>query len=523
MPSLLRSATALALLANGASAQFARAVAGDGFLAVPVGTVENPKKDLSKVKRDDNFLETVLDNKDFWYSTDLGFGNPPQNVTVLVDTGSSHLWINPDCLESFTTQQARECQTYGEYDPDDSNTPPVGPFGRELLRYGDASDTATLTEARLQYFADDVWFGGVRLRNQTFGVATSSSGISQGLFGLGPDLRAGFEGTEPHSLVLHSMADQGLISSRVFALDLRHAESQTGAIIYGGIDRNKFIGTLEARPIITGLDGAVRLTISMDSIGITLDGETESWELSDDETNVLLDSGSTLTRLHFDVALPILQALGAEDSGEGYFLTPCSARDTPGSVNFEFGTKTVRVPFSDFIIDLGDPRYCYIGVALTTEQQILGDTVLRAGYFVFDWDNEQVHVGQAANCGDSDIVAVGSGRDAVPDVTGNCDESDAIFTGTGRVTRTGGANALPTEPVTTTYTVTSCPPLEQGCETGVVVTETLNAVRPTVTVTSGAGGNASEDDDDEDAGVRPDAMTALLVVGGLMAMGWNLL
>jgi hypothetical protein len=56
-----------------------------------------------------------------------------------------------------------------------------------------------------------------------------------------------------------------------------------------------------------------------------------------------------------------------------------------------------------------------------------------------------------------------------------------------------------------------------------VVTETLNAVRPTVTVTSGAGGNASEDDDDEDAGVRPDAMTALLVVGGLMAMGWNLL
>lgn len=40
----------------------------------------------------------------------------------------------------------------------------------------------------------------------------------------------------------------------------------------------------------------------------------------------------------------------------------------------------------------------------------------------------------------------------------------------------------------------------------------------TVTVDGGAN-----EEDDEDAGVRPDAMTALLVVGGLMAMGWNLL
>lgn len=70
MPSLLRSATAIALLATEATANFPRAVSGDGFLAVPIGTVEKEKKDISKVKRDDNFLETVLDNKDFWYSAD---------------------------------------------------------------------------------------------------------------------------------------------------------------------------------------------------------------------------------------------------------------------------------------------------------------------------------------------------------------------------------------------------------------------------------------------------------------------
>lgn len=433
MPSLLSSAVGAALLATEAAAIFPRATKGDGFLAVPIGTVENGKKDISKVKRDDDFLETVLANREFWYSTDLGFGNPPQNVTVLVDTGSSHLWINPDCDEAFTTQQYRDCISFGEYDPSDSETPPIGPFGRQVLRYGDASDEATLTQATLRFYADDVWFGDVKLENQTFGVASESSGISQSLFGLGPDLEAGFDGTDPHNLVLHSMADQGLIASRVFALDLRHAEAQTGALIYGGIDRNKFIGSLETLPIIPGLGGAVRLTVAMDGIGVTLGRDSESWKLSGNDQNVLLDSGSTLSRLHYDVIYPVLDALAATDSGEGYYVTPCDSRDATGSVNFQFGNSTVRVPFSDFIIDLGDPRFCYIGVAITTEQQILGDTVMRAGYFVFDWDNEEIHIGQAANCGDSDIVAVGSGRDAVPDVTGNCDESDAIFTGTAQV------------------------------------------------------------------------------------------
>lgn len=143
---------------------------------------------------------------------------------------------------------------------------------------------------------------------------------------------------------------------------------------------------------------------------------------------MLLDSGTTITRLHTGVAVPILDAIGAQNDGEGYFFVPCSMRSMSGSVDFGFGSKTVRVPFKDFIMNVGDDRICYVGVVMTTSQQILGDSVLRAGYFVFDWDNEAVHVAQAANCGDSDIVAIGSGSEAVPQATGNCQDKDAIFT-----------------------------------------------------------------------------------------------
>lgn len=357
----------------------------------------------------------------------VAIGNPPQIVTVLVDTGSNELWVNPDCETAPSDIQFRQCQSFGRYDPDESDTPPVGPYGREQIRYGDASDPSTHTSVSIRYYRDTLSFGDAEITNQTFGVVESSDGISQGILGLSPDLRAGFDSDQPYPLVLSSMAEQGLIASRVFSLDLRHADSQTGAVIYGGLDRNKFVGELTTTPIIRGEGGEYRLAVKLKSLGITLD-TPEEFDLKEDDTNVMLDSGTTISRMHYSAAFPILNALDARDDGEGYYYTRCAYRNQPGSVDFGFGDKIVAVPFSDFILDVGSDTYCYIGVVITTDQQILGDSVLRAGYFVFDWDNEEVHIGQAANCGDDDIVAVGSGRNAVPNVTGNCKPSDAKVT-----------------------------------------------------------------------------------------------
>lgn len=279
----------------------------------------------------------------------------------------------------------------------------------------------------IQYYSDTISLGDATITNQTFGVVTSSDGQSQGIFGLAPDLEAGFDGDEPYSLVLHSMAEQGVIDSRVFALDLRHTEAETGAVIYGGIDRSKFIGNLQSMPVVRGQQGEYRLGVELDGMGITLN-QSRGYDLQGSDRNVMLDSGTTISRMHYATARPILQALGAVDDGEGYYYVPCEMRETGGSVDFVFGNTTVRVPFRDFILDIDAP-FCAVGMVITTDQQILGDSVLRAGYFVFDWDNEAVHIAQAANCGDDDIVAVGTGSNALGDVTGNCDEEDALFTG----------------------------------------------------------------------------------------------
>lgn len=282
----------------------------------------------------------------------------------------------------------------------------------------------------LTYYADDLVVANATVKSQILGVMTKGvermHGIA-GIFGLAPDLEAGFEEGKPYSLVLNSMVDQGLISSRAFALDLRHAESETGAVIYGGLDLARFTGKLASFPLKRGVSGEARLAVSLSTVGVTRSKRT-SYPVSSDDSAAILDSGTTLSRLHPRLATPLLSDLGASVDPDGFYLAPCSSRRTSTTVDFGFGEPgsdpgvTLRIRASDFILDMKHPsneELCYVGLTVTEHQQILGDSVLRGGYFVFDWDNEEVHIAPAMNCG-SEIVAIGKGAGAVPNVKGKC-------------------------------------------------------------------------------------------------------
>lgn len=65
--------------------------------------------------------------------------------------------------------------------------------------------------------------------------------------GVAPDLHGW---NAPYPLVIDSMAQQKLIQSRAFSLDIRTMDSDRGAVIFGGIDTRKYSGHLEKRPII---------------------------------------------------------------------------------------------------------------------------------------------------------------------------------------------------------------------------------------------------------------------------------
>jgi hypothetical protein len=65
----LGAGLALLLSSHGMSAgRFPKAKRGNGFLSVPVGTVDRPAGAVAK--RDGESILTVLDNMDFFYATE---------------------------------------------------------------------------------------------------------------------------------------------------------------------------------------------------------------------------------------------------------------------------------------------------------------------------------------------------------------------------------------------------------------------------------------------------------------------
>lgn len=165
------------------------------------------------------------------------------------------------------------------------------------------------------------------------------------------------------------MVTQNLIASRAFTLDLRDTDSPDGALIFGGIDTGKFIGSLEKCPILDPSEtpsGADRYWISLSYIGMTnSDGESGTI-VSGDGLAVFLDSGGTVTRLPTEIFTAIGDAfagLGAQyDTSSGFYMIDCDVMQQGGSLDFGFGEKVISVSYENFIWRYPDTNTCLLGV-----------------------------------------------------------------------------------------------------------------------------------------------------------------
>ncbi|RCK54694.1 Candidapepsin-1 [Candida viswanathii] len=234
--------------------------------------------------------------------------------TAVVDTGSSDLWVvdpRATCVVTTKDQADDFCKETGTYLPDSSST--ANYLGTAFgSKYGDYSSVAG-----------------------QFGSVTTTS-IAQGILGVGYKSNEAFADYDNVPL---SLKNQGIISKTAYSLYLNSADSESGTIIFGGIDHAKYSGDLIAVPVTTGGEFRVHLN------SLAIDGTTIPASLEG-----LLDSGSTYTHLQSSVFQQVSRKYnGTHGPGPDDSNVYLVDRDFPGSIDFNFDNSTkISVPATEF-------------------------------------------------------------------------------------------------------------------------------------------------------------------------------
>ena len=148
---------------------------GDGFIRAGISHIAGPLADR-KPKRQ-NAVSLTNKHAGREYTIDIELGTPPQPVSVILDTGSSELWVNPTC---GTSGQPDYCQSFKRYDYTASSS-----FKdmnvQNFLPYGSGN-------ASIEYVMDVVSIGcGFALR--VFQLSATRAHAVASCRDSGPDLR----------------------------------------------------------------------------------------------------------------------------------------------------------------------------------------------------------------------------------------------------------------------------------------------------------------------------------------------
>ena len=215
----------------------------------------------------DNEDVVIKDYSNAQYYGVVHIGNPPQEFTVIWDTGSSDLWIprvgcsscgycNPFTEGTSICKDKYDSSSSHDYEEDGSDF---------AIQYGSGSVTGAFSKDTVTLAQD------IAVKHQKFAEVDNASGMGigyimgkfDGILGLG------FESIAiGGSTVFGSAVEQGLVKDPVFAFYL--GDESDGELTIGGYDDTNFDGDLH----YVDLDKATYWQISLDGVKVGDDYST---------------------------------------------------------------------------------------------------------------------------------------------------------------------------------------------------------------------------------------------------------
>lgn len=387
-----------------------------------------------RLRKRQGTVQANLDNQQTLYYINATLGTPTQPFQLHIDTGSSDLWVN--VANSQYCQRSRgACAISGTYNANASSS----------YRYVNSAFNISYQDgsgAVGDYATDTLSTANVTLDGFQFGIGYRSSS-AQGILGIGyaaEEVQVNRAHMAAYPNLPQALVDSKNIAANAYSLWLNDLDASTGSILFGGIDTEKFMGTLATVPIIPALGLYQEFLIALTQIG--QNGNVGS--VVTRNIPVLLDSGSSLSYLPNDITQNIFNAYGVTyDSQAQEGEVDCSLANQQGSIDFTFSGVTISVSLSELVVNTGartttGQAACIFGIAPGGNSNfVLGDTFLRSAYVVYDLDANEIGLAQTNfNATRSNIMEIQSGSSGIPSATAVASpvtSASGVQTGAGRV------------------------------------------------------------------------------------------
>lgn len=313
-----------------------------------------------------------------YYELEIEIGSPPQNVNVTLDTGSSDLWVSNEVF------YPEESSTFHKNES-------TKPFG---TKYGDGR------EIHGYWATDDVSIGNLSAGGLSLGVANTSS---QSILGIGLEQTEATVNTLKNGELMPTysnlpmlLKEQGQTKRVAYSLYLSNSTAEKGSIIFGGVDHAAYSDdNLTLIPVVN--DQSIKGVSKPTTLSVMLHGiEIEGAHLKS-AFPVLLDAGSTFSYLPSDMLETIASAVSATfEESLGLYTVDCSS---DAYISFNFSGSVIRVPLNATLTHVtNSDNRCALGFLSeksSSGRLILGDSVLRSLYLVYDLEGLRIAVGHA--------------------------------------------------------------------------------------------------------------------------------
>jgi saccharopepsin len=327
---------------------------------------------------DDDGHVPLTNFMDAQYYGPIGLGTPPQEFTVVFDTGSSNLWVPSVKCTSFA------CYLHKRFDGQQSRS--YEPVDKKFaIRYGTGAVEGVVSK-------DVLSIGGMRVEGQEFGETVKEPGLTfalgrfDGILGLGFDTIAVSHVTPP----FYNMVSQGLVDKALFSFWIGRAKDgspEGGELLLGDINQDHYEGELKYAPVIRKGYWEVRLgAFSIGDHQLELPGD--GW------ARAAIDTGTSLIAVPSEISDAINAKIGAKKGFRGVHTVDCARLADLPPITFTFGKHDFELHAKDYILQAqGTCISAFMGIDVPAPAGpiwIIGDAFLRAYYTVYDLEKERV-------------------------------------------------------------------------------------------------------------------------------------